>query len=98
MESASFAAALAVGVAVQLLPSRVVVSRNALHVVGCVPMIPGAFAAKAILGLFAVTVQHPVGTNEMLIAAIDNALRVALTMGALGTGVAVPTLLSRGPK
>src|SRR6478672_10604051 len=48
MESASFAAALAVGVAVQLLPSRVGVSRNALHVVGCVPMIPGAFAAKAI--------------------------------------------------
>ena len=64
MEAASFVAALAVGVALQLLPWPVGVSRNALHVVGCIPMIPGAFAAKAILGLFAITVQHPTATDE----------------------------------
>src|SRR5437773_1021299 len=46
MEAASFVAALVLGVAVQLLPSPVGVSRNALHVVACIPMIPGAFAAK----------------------------------------------------
>jgi uncharacterized membrane protein YjjB (DUF3815 family) len=92
MESASFVAALAVGVAVQLVPSRFPVSRNALHVVGCVPMIPGAFAAKAILGLFAISAQHP-ATNETFIAVMDNALRVMLAMWALGAGVAIPSLL-----
>jgi uncharacterized membrane protein YjjB (DUF3815 family) len=96
MEAASFAAALALGVAVQLLPSWVGVSRNALHVAGCIPMIPGGFAAKAILGLFAITAQHPIATNEAVIAAIENTLRVAFIMGALGTGVAIPTLLLRG--
>jgi uncharacterized membrane protein YjjB (DUF3815 family) len=94
MESASFVAALAVGIAVQLVPLRFPVSRNALHVVGCVPMIPGAFAAKAILGLFAISAQHP-ATNETFIATMDNALRVTLAMGALGAGVAIPSLLRR---
>jgi uncharacterized membrane protein YjjB (DUF3815 family) len=85
VESASLVAALAVGAAVQRVASRFPVSRNALHVVGCVPMIPGAFAAKAILGLFAISAQHS-ATNETFIAALDNALRVALAMGALGAG------------
>ena len=95
MEAASFVAAVAVGVAVQLFPLPIGISRNSLHVVGCIPMIPGAFAAKAILGLFAITVQHSTATNETLIAAMDNTLRVAFTMGALGTGVIIPTLLLR---
>jgi uncharacterized membrane protein YjjB (DUF3815 family) len=95
LEAASFAAAMAVGVAVQLLPSPIGISRNALHVVGCIPMIPGAFAAKAILGLFAITAQPPPAISETLIAAMDNTLRVTLTMGALGTGVAIPILLLR---
>jgi uncharacterized membrane protein YjjB (DUF3815 family) len=98
LEAASFVAAMAVGVAVQLLPSSIGISRNALHVVGCIPMIPGAFAAKAILGPLAITTQHSITTNETLIAAMDNTLRVTLTMGALGTGVAVPTILLRARK
>jgi uncharacterized membrane protein YjjB (DUF3815 family) len=94
LESASFVAALAVGAEVQLFPSRFPVSRNALHIVGCVPMIPGAFAAKAILGLFTISAQHP-ATNETFITSMDNALRVTLAMGALGAGVAIPSLLLR---
>jgi len=97
MELASFVAALAVGAAVQLVPSHFPVSRNALHVVGCVPMIPGAFAAKAILGLFAISAQHP-ATNEPFIATMDNALGVTLAMAALGAGVAIPSLLLRAQK
>jgi uncharacterized membrane protein YjjB (DUF3815 family) len=95
MEAASFVAALAVGGAGQLLPSPIGVSRNALHVVGCIPMIPGGFAAKAILGLFAITAQHPTASNEALITALENTLRVTFTMVALGAGVAIPALLLR---
>ena len=95
MEAASFGAALAGGILVQLLPSPIGVSRNALHLLGCIPMLPGGFAAKAILGLFAITAQHPVATNETLITAVDNTLRVMFTVGALGIGLAIPTLLLR---
>ena len=93
--AASFIAALAVGAAAQLLQSRIGVSSNALAVVGCIPMIPGAVAARAILGLFAVTAQPPTASGDAFVAALENALRVVFTIGALGTGVAIPTLLMR---
>ena len=96
LPAASFAAALTVGVVVQLLHSRWGGSHNALAVVGCIPMIPGGIAAKAILGLFAVAAQHPAVTNETLVTAVENSLRVIFTIGALGTGLALPTFLLGG--
>ena len=95
MEAASFVAALAGGVVVQLLPSPISVSRNAMHIVGCIPMLPGGFATKAILGLFAVTARHPTATDATLIMVVQDTLRVAFTVGALGIGLAIPTLLLR---
>jgi len=95
LEAASFIAALAVGIVVQLLPSGIGVSANALHVAGCIPMIPGGFATKAILGLFAITTQGSMVPNETLITALENSLRVMFTVGALGTGLAIPVFLLR---
>lgn len=70
---------------------------NALHVVGCVPMIPGAFEAKAILGLFAISEQHP-ATNDMFVAAMDNALSVMITGGPLVQGCCCPKLSIACPR
>jgi len=95
LEAGSFLAALTVGAAVQLFQSRIPVSRNALEVVGCIPMIPGGFATKAILGLFAVTAPHAPTAQAPLIIAVENTLRAAFTIGALGTGLAIPSLLRR---
>ncbi len=95
LEAASFAAALTVGAAAHLLQPRIGVSRNAMAAVGCIPMIPGASAANAILGLFAVTTPHPIAATETLVTAVENTLRVTFTIGALGTGLAIPTLLLR---
>jgi hypothetical protein len=50
----------------------------------------GGFATKAILGLFAIMAQHPGATNDTLLAALENTQRVAFTIGALGTGLAIP--------
>jgi len=63
--------------------------------IGCIPMLPGGFATKAILGLFAITAQHPIATNETVITAVDNSLRVMFTGGALGIGLAIPALFLR---
>lgn len=97
LEAASFGAALLVGIVVQVLPSGIEVSRNALHVVGCIPMIPGGYAAKALLGLFAIANEAQTGSNEALISTMENTLCVVFTVGALGTGLAVPILLLRRP-
>jgi len=95
LEGASFAAALTVGAAVQVLRARTKISQNALDVVGCIPMVPGSFAAKAILSLFALTSVDTVNATETLVTAMQYTLRVMFTIGAIGTGLAIPTLLLR---
>jgi uncharacterized membrane protein YjjB (DUF3815 family) len=95
LEASSFAAALIVGAAVQILRSRADISQNALDVVGCIPMVPGSFAAKAILGLFALTSIDTAHATETLVTAVQYTLRVMFTIGAIGTGLAIPSLLLR---
>lgn len=93
LEGASFAAALAVGFAVKLLSRRKNVPQDVLDVAGCIPMVPGSFAAKAVIGLFAVTTSSAVNSSETLITATQYTLRVVFTTGAIGTGLALPALL-----
>jgi uncharacterized membrane protein YjjP (DUF1212 family) len=95
LEGASFSAALAVGSGVQLLQRRIGVSRNTLAVAGCIPMIPGGFAAKAIIGLFALTAPTVQNPDQTLMLSVQNALRVMFSIGAMGTGLAIPSMLLR---
>jgi uncharacterized membrane protein YjjB (DUF3815 family) len=97
LEASSFLAALVVGCVVQLLRARSSLSQNALDVAGCIPMVPGSFAAKAILGFFALTAANPASgvATETLLTAVENSLRVGFTIGAIGTGLAIPTLILR---
>ena len=95
LEGASFAAALTVSTFVLVLRAHTDISQNALDVVGCIPMVPGSFAAKAILGLFALTSTDTTQATETLVTAVQYTLRVMFTVGAIGTGLAIPTLLQR---
>jgi uncharacterized membrane protein YjjB (DUF3815 family) len=95
MEAATFAAAFGLALAVQLLPVPNGVSRNAMNVVGVIPMIPGGLVAKAIPGLFAITATPPAVIGEMVPTALAYALHVAFVIFALGTGLAIPTVLMK---
>jgi uncharacterized membrane protein YjjB (DUF3815 family) len=95
LPGSSLAAALAVGCAAQGLRLRVGVSPNALAVAGSIPMVPGSFAAKAVLGLFAVTVPGATDVDHTLVVAVQHLLRVVFTLGAMGTGLAIPAMVLR---
>jgi len=95
LEASSFAAALTVSTAVLLLRTHTGISKNALDVVGCIPMVPGLFAAKAILGLFALTSTDAEQASGTLTVAMQYTLRVMFTIGAIGTGLAIPALIRR---
>jgi len=95
LEGASFAAAIAVGAMVQFLRRRADSFRDLLDVTGCIPMVPGSFAAKALIGLFALTTSRVVNEQETLITATQFTLRVIVTIGAIGTGLAIPTYFLR---
>jgi len=95
LEASSFAAALTVSAFVLVLRAQTDISQNALDVVGCIPMVPGSFAAKAILGLFALSSTDAAHATETLVTAVQFTLRVMFTIGAIGTGLAIPALLLR---
>jgi len=95
LEAGSFAAALGVGFAVRICQKRIDISPEVLNVTGCIPMVPGSFAAKAILGMFALTQQSSVDASGTLITAVQYTLRVGFIIGAVGTGLAIPTLATR---
>ncbi len=95
LEAASFAASLAAGAAVALTARRRGEGADMIALAGCIPMVPGAFFGKAILGLFAVTAPAPVRAEETAILAIVAMTRVILTLGAIGAGLAIPSQMSR---
>ena len=95
LEAASFTAALAAGAVVTLTSRRRGEGADMIALAGCIPMVPGAFFGKAILGLFAVTAPTPVHAEETAIFAIVAMTRVVLTLGAIGAGLAIPSQMSR---
>ena len=95
LEAASFTAALAAGTVVALTSRRRGEGADVIALAGCIPMVPGAFFGKAILGLFALTAPAPAHTEETTIFAIVAMTRVILTLGAIGAGLAIPSQMSR---
>lgn len=92
LEAASFASAIPVGTTVHLMRARTQAFRDLFDVTGCIPMVPGGFAAKALIGLFARTTSKVVNEQETLITATPYTLGVIVT---IGTGLAIPSYLRK---
>lgn len=94
LETASFAAAVAVGCATRFLRARLGTGSNDLAAAGCIPMVPGAFAAKGIFGLYALTASNPVDPAPTAVTAMEFTLRVLFTLIAIGTGLSITAVAS----
>ena len=97
LEAATFAGAAAVGCGARLLHARLGIASTSLAVAGCIPMVPGFFAAQAIFGLFALTAPHPDNPSKLALTAMEFALRVIFTTGAIGAGLSIVTHILRTP-
>jgi uncharacterized membrane protein YjjB (DUF3815 family) len=89
LEAASFVAAAVVGCGARVLRARLGIASNALAVTGCIPMVPGSFAAQTIFGLFALTVPQPDHADVMVVTTMEYMLRVVFTFGAIGAGLSI---------
>ena len=102
LEAASFCAAIAVALVVELvglMPVRICQAGKALAVAGCIPMIPGSAAAQWIFGLFTLTSHlDAAGSGELLMIVIQSGLRVIFTIGAIGAALTIVTSLFRRPE
>lgn len=95
VEAASFLAALAVGGGVRVLRSRLGMTGGALAVAGCIPMVPGSFAAQAIFGLFSLSSSSGAMPEAAMAVPLEYMLRVAFTIGAIGAGLSISTHVLR---
>lgn len=61
-----------------------------------IPMIPGIFAYKMMLGMIALTsIENSDAYMQTLIETVNNGTRMMFVLISLGTGVAIPMLLTR---
>lgn len=95
LEAASFTAALTIACLTFALRRRLGFGARMIALASCIPMVPGAFLAQALLGFFTLTTAHPVNPEGTLVNAIEASLRVVFTLGAIGTGLTVPSAMAR---
>ena len=66
---------------------------SVIAVVGCIPMIPGSLAAKGLRNLFLLFNATPGEGILPLTTALESLVIVASTFAAIGTALAIPTLV-----
>jgi len=64
-------------------------------VTGCIPLVPGAFFAQALLGLFALTDPHASPDPAVTLTTVSYLLRAVFTLGGIGAGIAIPLHIVR---
>ena len=90
---ASFLAALFLSVADRTWLRVQSVRGSVIAVVGCIPMIPGSLAARGLRSLFQLFHTTPDNGMLPLTIALENLVIVLSTFAAIGTALAIPTLL-----
>ncbi len=90
---ATLCAALLVGVLATILAQRFAVSGTLFAVAPAIPLVPGSYAYKAVMGLVMVAnspdLEHD---SELLLAAFENGIKATLTILFLSFGIALPGL------
>lgn len=93
---ASFFAAVVVGVAAIQMAHLRDSPPLVFSIPSVIPMVPGAFAYKFMLGMIALTsIEKTDIYLQTLIETVNNGAKMMFVLIALGTGVAIPMLLTR---
>ena len=67
-------------------------------ITGAIPMVPGVFAYRTMIGILSVASAAPDATTALLVEAGTNAIKTALLLSALAIGIGAPSLLFQRPK
>jgi uncharacterized membrane protein YjjB (DUF3815 family) len=93
MVLATLCAALLIGVLATILAERFTVSSALFAVSPAIPLVPGNYAYKAVMGLVtAANAPELEPHGALLLTAFDNGLKAMLTILFLSFGIALPGL------
>jgi uncharacterized membrane protein YjjB (DUF3815 family) len=95
IESATLVGAIVVGMLAVFFARRFSAPALIFATTGAIPMVPGSFAFRAMLGLIQIASGEPSTIMPVLAEAAINVVKTTLILGALALGTALPTLLFR---
>jgi uncharacterized membrane protein YjjB (DUF3815 family) len=95
---ASFFAALFVAIIDKIWQDFPSPRGSVLAVVGAIPLIPGSLAAKVFISVFGLLRSGVSPGIDVTVATWDNLLMLLFTLAAIGTGLALPSLIPAEPK
>lgn len=91
---ATLCAALFIGVLATIMSQKYGVSETLFSVGPAIPMIPGSYAYKAVIGLVTVANSPDLEYDStLLLAAFENGIKAILTVLFLSFGIALPSLI-----
>jgi len=93
LELATLVGALVVGFLGEFLARRWQTPAAVFTVPGVIPLVPGSFAFRALIGLIQITDLGTFGGTPVLVEAAVNAVRTGLILAAIAAGTAAPSLL-----
>ncbi len=93
IEAATLAAATVVGLLGEVFARRWATPATTFTISGAIPLVPGVFAFRAMLGLLRVATGDAATGMAVLVDAATNAIKTALILGAIAVGIAAPSLL-----
>jgi uncharacterized membrane protein YjjB (DUF3815 family) len=93
LADSSFIAALLLAIAGKAMHEANSPRGSILAVVGVIPMIPGSLAAKVFISVFAFLRSGQSQGVDATVATWNNLLMLIFTLAAIGTGLALPSLI-----
>jgi uncharacterized membrane protein YjjB (DUF3815 family) len=96
IEIATFAAALLIGILSQMIARRFGGPALITSITGCIPLVPGVFAFRAMMGIMRIALANPALaiSAPVLNEPIYYVVKVGLILGAITIGTALPSLVA----
>lgn len=98
IEPATLVASALVGLIGTYWAQRLDIPAPIFTITGTIPMVPGVFAYRAMIGVLSVVSVNPTSDGALLIEASTYAIKTGLILAAIAVGIAFPTLLFQRPK
>jgi uncharacterized membrane protein YjjB (DUF3815 family) len=98
IEAATLVGAMLVGFMGALFARRWKVPSPIFTITGTIPMVPGVFAYRAMIGFISIVSLDAENGRLLLVEASTDAIKTGLILAAIALGIALPKLLFSRPK
>jgi uncharacterized membrane protein YjjB (DUF3815 family) len=93
IELATLFSAAVIGLVGTLFARRWLVPTTIFTVSAAIPLVPGGFAYRTMIGLIELSTLDADASMSTLLSTVSNAIKTAFILGAIALGIAIPRLL-----